>query len=114
MDEPKRSKFLWGVLLAWIPALPFVFILIRILRNMSSHATGLAAVVGGLAEIYLPLGLFLTVVFEIVAIVLLFSGFSRGQSTRSAIAAVSICCSLLTICFFGVFLWAFFKNLHGY
>ena len=112
MDERAKKRFFWGVLLAWIPALPLVFTLIGGLRDLStSHATGLAAVAGGLAEVYLTLGVGLTLVFEATAIVLLFRSFSRGELMRSLFTIASLCCSALILFLFGIFVWLFFFKI---
>jgi len=112
MDERAKKRFFWGVLLAWIPALPLVFTFFLVFRDLStSHATGLAAVAGGLAEAYATLGVGLTLVFEVAAVVLLVRSFSRGQLMRSLITVVSLGCSALILFLFGIFVWLFFFKM---
>jgi hypothetical protein len=112
MDERVKKRFFWGVLLAWIPAIPLVFTLIRGLRDLStSHATGLAAVASGFVQVYLTLGVGLTLVFEVAAIVLLFRSFSRGDLLRSLVAIASLCGSALILFLFGIFIWLFFFKM---
>ena len=112
MDERAKKRFFWGVLLAWIPALPLVFTFFLVFRDLStSHATGLAAVAGGLAEAYAILGAGLTFVFEVAAIVLLFRSFSRGQLMRSLFTIASLCCSVVILFMFGIFVWVFFFKM---
>jgi hypothetical protein len=112
MDERTKKRFFWGVLLAWIPSLPLAYTLIGGLRDLStSHATGLAAVAGGFVEAYLTLGVGLTLVFEVAAIVLLLRSFSRGQFMRSLLGIASLCCSVLILFLLGVFVWLFFFKM---
>jgi hypothetical protein len=112
MDERANKRFFCGVLLAWIPALPLVFTFFLGVRDLStSHATGLAAVAGGLAEAYLTLGVGLALVFEVAAIVLLLRSFSRGQLMRTLFAIASLCCSALILFLFGIFVWLFFFKI---
>ena len=112
MDERTKRRFFWGVLLAWIPAIPLVFTFFLVFRDLStSHATGLGAVAGGFAETYLTLGVGLTLVFEVIAIIQLLRSFSRGQLMRSLFAAASLCCSALILFLFGIFVWLFFFKM---
>ncbi len=112
LAEPKRKRFLWGVALAWIPALPLGFTLVHILESLStSKATGIGVVAGGLAEAYLTLGIGLTLVFEVAAIILLLRAFSRDHIMRSVFSVVSICCSALILVLFGLFIWLFFFKM---
>lgn len=114
LGEHKKRRFLWGAALAWVPALPLGFTVVGILRNLStSKATGFGAVTAGLAEAYLTLGIVLTFIFELAAIILLLRAFSRDHPMRSAVSIVSICFSTLIIVLFGVFVWLlFFKMPH--
>jgi hypothetical protein len=112
MDERAKKRFFWGVLLAWIPALPLVFTFFLGIRDLStSHATGIAAVAGGLAEAYAILGAGLTFAFEVAAIVLLFRSFSGRQLMRSLFTIVSLGCSALILFLFGIFIWLFFSHM---
>jgi hypothetical protein len=74
--EIKRKHFLWGVSLVWIPflffATPTLIGLYHAFRGVSREkATGLAAVAGGVTELLATFGLAVTLVFEVVAIILL-------------------------------------------
>ena|SRR5438445_9553576 len=112
MEERKRKRFLWGMLLAWMPAVPLIFYYLINLKGFSEQkATGLGAVAGGLAEVYLTFGLGLTLASEVVAIVLLLGAFSRGHSVRALFSVLSICLSGLVIFLFGLFLYLFFVRL---
>lgn len=108
MDERKKKRFLWGVLLAWTPAIPLALAFVHIFKDLStSKATGLGAVAGGLAEAYLTLGIGLTLVFEVAAVILLLRAFSREHLMRSLFSIVSICCSTLIVFLFGLLIWLF-------
>jgi hypothetical protein len=106
MDPLKKKRFLWGVLLAWAPWLPAMIGLGNAFRGISSeHATGLAAVAGGLTEMLVLVGLTATVVFEVGAIVLLVRAFEGGHWLRSLFSALSICLSGLMLLLLGMYLW---------
>jgi hypothetical protein len=113
MDDPKQKRFLRGVLLIWIPLLPLIFTSLNSLRGITEQkATGLGAVAGGLAEIYVPLGLVLTVVSLLTGTVLLFRAFSREHWPRSFFSVVSICVAGFALLVLGLFLWLVFSQLH--
>ena len=91
MDPLKKKRFLWGVLLAWVPWLPTLIGVGNAFRGISAEkATGLAAVAGGLTETFLSFGLLATVVFEVGAIILLVRAFERGHSLRNLFLAFSL------------------------
>ena len=115
-DDQSRKHFLWGVALVWLPAIP-IFMGLRdtFIGINNSKATGLAAVVGGLAETYVTVGLAATLICEVWAITLLFRSFSRGHGLRSAFSIVSLCMSGLTLALFCLSLWWFwFQRHHNY
>jgi len=113
MDPLKKKRFLWGVLLAWAPWLPTMVGLAYAFRGIAAEkATGLAAVAGGLAEMFLLFGLIFTVVFEVAAIFLLARAFEPGHWLRSLVLALSLCASGLMLCFFGIFLWLSWFRMH--
>ncbi len=113
MDDPKQKRFLRGVLLIWIPLLPLIFASFNSFKGISEQkATGLGAVAGGLAEVYVPLGLVLTVASLIAGTVLLFRAFSREHWPRSLFSVVSICVAGFVLLVFGLFLWLAFSQLH--
>lgn len=98
MDDLKRKRFLWGVLLAWSTLPPVMYGCANAFRGISEQkATGLAAVVGGLAEGLVPYGLLVTLILQVTAIVMLVRGFSSEHSGRSVLSVVSICWSVLTL-----------------
>jgi hypothetical protein len=106
-EATKRRRFLWGVFLAWAPFIFFVAIAVSIaLSEISAQkATGLGAVAGGFSEAFATFGFATAVVFEVIAMVLLFGAFSRGHSLRSLFSVLSICCCLLMLSGFGFFVW---------
>jgi len=109
----EEKRFLWGVLLAWAPWLPTIVGLGYAFRGISAEkATGLAAVAGGLTEAFLLLGLLITLVFEVVAIILLLRAFEFGHWLRSLLSAFSIFSSGLMLLLFGLFLWLSWVRTH--
>jgi hypothetical protein len=112
-SDLKQKRFLWGVALAWAPSIPIVIGLGNAFVGVgNSKATGLAAVAGGFAEMYVLLGLAATLICEVSAMVLLFRAFSSGHGVRSVLSVVSICVSGLMILFFGFSLWIFWFMSH--
>lgn len=108
--DRKRKQFVWGVVLAWVPflflAVPTAVGLYRALRGISQEkATGLAAVGGGLIEFFVTFGLATTVVFELVAVVLLLRTIHGGRAARTLLSAFSLCCSAVMLTVAGVFVW---------
>jgi hypothetical protein len=115
-DELKQKRFLWGVVLAWVPWVPMMIGLSSAFRGIAnSKATGLAAVAGGFAEMYVLVGIAATVICEVSAMVLLFRAFSRGHAARSAFSVLSICVSGLMMILFCISLWLFwFARQHTF
>jgi Ca2+/H+ antiporter len=112
-DELRQKRFLWGVALAWAPWVPMIIGLGYLLGGINgSKATGLAAVLGGIVEMFGVAGLAATLICEVSAMSLLFRAFSRGHSVRSAFSALSICASGLMIFVFCLFLWLFWVARH--
>src|SRR5260370_28771822 len=113
MEDAKRKRFLWGVLLAWIP---FLFLMLPtiagFIRVFDHKATGIAAVAAGFAENFLNFGLFAVLFFEVSAIVLLMSAFSQGHTVRALFSLLSIICSGFMIAVLALFCWFFFRLLH--
>ncbi len=112
-DKLKQKRFLWGVALAWAPSIPTMIGLGYAFAGIgNSKATGLAAVAGGFAEMYVLFGLAATLICEVGALVLLFRAFSSGHGVRSAFSVLSICVSGLMLIFFCLSLWAFWIARH--
>lgn len=113
MDELKKKRFLWGVALTWAFWVPTLIGLSNVFRDMSREkATGLAAVAGGLAEMFVMCGIGATLIGQVAAIVLLFRAFSPGHWTRSLFAVLSIGLSGLMLLFVGLFLWLMWFQSH--
>jgi hypothetical protein len=107
--EIKRKHFLGGVSLVWIPflffATPTLIGLSHVFRGVSREkATGLAAVAGGVTELLATFGLAVTLVFEVVAIILLLRSFSGERPARAILSALSICCSGFMLVIIGLLL----------
>jgi hypothetical protein len=114
-NDPKRKWFVWGMVLAWIPSTPLLIGVVHSFRGISEQkATGLGAVAAGLAEIYVPLGLTLTFIFWVGAIVVLARSFSGGHGMRALFSVLSMCWSALMLVIFCSLVWLFFIDLpHG-
>jgi hypothetical protein len=112
----KRKRFLWGAALAWLPWVPMMIGLSYMFRGINgSKATGLAAVAGGFAEVYVVFGLAATLICEVGALALLMRAFSRGHAARSAFSVLSICMSGLMMILFCLSLWMFwFAGHHAF
>jgi magnesium-transporting ATPase (P-type) len=110
-DDAKKKRFLWGVLLAWIPFFFLVFpAMFSAFREIStSKTTGLGAVSAGFSEAFATFGLATTLVLEVTGIVLLVRAFSKDHPMRSFFSVVSICCSGLTLAILALCLWFFFR-----
>jgi uncharacterized membrane protein YjjB (DUF3815 family) len=107
MDHLEQRRFLWGVLLAWLPWFPTVVRLVLALNNQK--ATGLGAIAGTMAELLVFWGLATMVFSQIAAILWLVPSFSRDHPLRSLVSAASIAASilmLLMMCFFIKLVWA--------
>lgn len=111
--EGEKNRFVWGLVLAWAPAIPFIIGMSRIFGGISENkATGLGAVAGGLAEAYLIFGLVATLAFQVGGIVLLSRSFSPEHGARAVFSALSIGWSILTLLLLGLFLWLYFAFPH--
>jgi hypothetical protein len=118
MDDIKRKRFLWGVCLAWIPFLfltiPTTINIVIALREISGEkATGLGAVAGGLMEFFSAFGLATTLVFEVVAVILLLRTFSADRPMRTLLSIISICCSGFMLTILALFLCLFVFRSHA-
>ncbi len=101
-----KSKFRWGLLLAWIPLLFFIVPTAIEFVSINSHrATGLAAIAGAFAEVLATLGLMAVVGCEVAAIRMLLRSLSRSHPLRTVVAIISACCSGLLLGVVGLFLW---------
>ncbi|PYX82323.1 MAG: hypothetical protein DMG70_15295 [Acidobacteria bacterium] len=115
-QERKRTWFIWGMVLAGVPSVALIIGLFHAFAGISEQkATGLAAVAGGIAEAYVTVGLVLTFMIPVAAIVLLGRSFSSGHGIRALFAALAICWSGLLLSLYGFAAWMFFVYLprHG-
>ncbi|MGA2745134.1 MAG: hypothetical protein ABSE44_10620 [Candidatus Sulfotelmatobacter sp.] len=109
----KQKRFFWGVALAWAPWVPMMIGLAYMFRGISnSRATGLAAVAGGFAEMFVTVGLAATLICEVGALALLFRAFSPGHALRGVFSVLSICMSGLMIVLFGLSVWVLWLQAH--
>jgi hypothetical protein len=86
------------VALAWAPSVPALIGLSSVLRGVSrARATGLAAVAGGLAEMFAMCGIGAILIGLATAIFLLLRAFSPGDSMQNLFSVLSICLSGLML-----------------
>jgi len=116
VEELKKKRFLWGVLLAWAPWIPTLIGIGYAFRGISEQkATGLGAVAGGLTELFVVCGIGAILVGQVAAIVLLFRTFSPGHWVRSSFSMLSICASGLMLFLVGLFFWlSWFQTHHSF
>ena len=116
MDELKKKRVLWGVLLAWAPWIPILIGLGNTLIHISREkATGIGAVAGGLTEIFVVWGIGTILIGQVGAMVLLFRAFSPGHWMRGLFSVLSICLSALMLLLIGLFLWlSWFQKHHSF
>jgi len=111
-NDQKRKWFMWGMILAWAPSLPFLIGVVHSFQGVfEQKATGIGAVAAGLAEAYVTFGLILTFVFLVGGIVLLSRSFSGGHGMRALFSVLSMCWSALMLIVFGLSVWLFFFQL---
>ncbi len=116
LEEKADKRFLWGILLAWIPIIvflsPTVFALWTVFRGISEQkATGIVAVAGGFTEALLTFGFLALLLFEVAAIVLLLRSISKAHPMRALFSVVSACCGGFMITMLAIFAWLFFVRL---
>jgi hypothetical protein len=116
MEDLKKRRFLWGMLLAWSSLVALVPLLYGFYDSFQKYseqkATGLGAVAGGLAEAFLSYGLLLAAIAQLTAILHLVRGFSLDSTGRTVLSVVSICWSLLTLLLIGSTVWLLLKMPH--
>lgn len=108
VESDAISRFVKGVLFAWVPLLFFIIpIMVSILRTIAPQkTTGIGAVAGGLSEALVTFGLVSMVGCEVYAVCLLAVTFAKGQVLRGVFAAVSIGCGVLLVLTLGaLFVW---------
>jgi hypothetical protein len=110
--DRKRKSFFWGTVLTATLSIPLIIVFFNAFKGISAEkATGLAAMAGGLAEAYVTLGLLLSLVLPVGAIVLLVRSFSPGHRMRALFSLLCICACTLTLALAGLFVWGFFIYL---
>jgi hypothetical protein len=115
VDELKKKRFLWGVLLAWAPWIPTLVGIGYAFRGISEQkATGLGAVAGGLSEMFALYGIGAILISQVAAVVFLVRALSPGHWMRSFLSVLSICLSGLMLLLVGLFFWlTWFRNQHA-
>jgi len=112
VDEAKKKRFLWGVALTCSVSLLFLPTFVSMFLS-NSKVTGLAAIAGGMAEVFIEYGIAAVLIGQTVALILLFRSFSKGHWLRSIFSFLSICLSgfmLLLVAFFFWIVW--FQSHH--
>ena len=98
VEQVGKKRFRYGVALAW---LPFIFMVPGFMSAfrwiLSSKATGLGAVVAGLAEGMIPVGFASMLVLQIMAVVMLRRSFSQEHRFRRFVMMVSLICCAFTL-----------------
>jgi hypothetical protein len=103
--ERKRKWFAWGTLVTCVLCIPLVIGVTQSFRGIfAEHATGLAAVAGGLAEAYVTFAVVLAFALPITAIFLLSRSFVRGRAARSLFSVLCICWNAFMLALAGLFL----------
>ena len=106
MDDANNKRFLWGVLLAWTPWIPTLVGIGYALRGIwQQKATGIGAVAGGAAELFVVWGIGAMIISQVAAIIWLYRAFSREHWMRNMVSAVSMGLSGLMLVTVGFFLW---------
>ena len=111
--EAGKNKFLWGLVLAWAPAIPFIIGMSNTFHGLSERkATGIGTVVAGFVEAYVLFGFIATLAFQVGGIVLLMRSSSDGKPFHALLSFASIAWSVLMLIFLGLFLWLNFAFYH--
>ena len=113
MDELKKKRFAWGVLLAWLPWVPVLIGVAHAFRGIAgTKATGLGVIAVGIAEIFVWFGFGAMLVCAVAAMGLLFRSFSQGSGFRGFFTVVSIAASGLLLLLLCLFLWLLWFQNH--
>ncbi len=112
-DQAARKAYVWGLILAWAPAIPFIIGMRTIFGGLSERkATGIGAVAGGFVEAYFLFGLAATFAFQVGAVFLLIRTPSNGKPFHSFLSFGSMAWSILMLILLGLFLWLYFAFPH--
>ena len=111
-NERKGKRFVWGLVLAWIPFLvfigPMIYAFLSVFRGLSEQkATGVGAVAGGFTEALATFGFVALLMSQVAAITFLVRSFSKANPVRSLFSVLSIFCSGLIIGTMGICAWLF-------
>jgi hypothetical protein len=79
---------------------------------LRARATGLAAVAGGLAEMFAVYGIGAILIGQATAIFLLLRAFSPGDWMQPSFSVLWICLTGLMHLFVGLFLWLMWLQTH--
>src|SRR5256885_1285256 len=110
--ERKRKWFVRGTLVTCMLSIPLIIGMAQSFRGIfAQHATGLAAVAGGLAESYVTFAAVLAFALPVTAIFLLSRSFVRGHAARSLFSLLCICWNALMLALSGLFLWLYLVYL---
>jgi hypothetical protein len=113
VEELKKKRFLWGMLLAWAGWIPTLIGIGSTFKGISEQkATGLGAVAGGLSEMFVLWGIGAALVGQAVAIVLLIRALSPGHWVGSLFSVLSICLSGFTLLLVFLFMWLTWFQVH--
>jgi hypothetical protein len=106
VDELKKKRFAWGVLLAWLPWVPVLIGVAHAFRGSSeTKATGLGVIAGAIAEMAIWFGFGAMLVCAVAAMGLLFRSFSPGSGFRGFFTVLSIAASGLLLLLFCLSFW---------
>jgi hypothetical protein len=111
-QDRKRKLFVWGMVLAWIPAIPILYWIITVVSAFHQKQTGLTAVAGGLS--YGALLIVVLFVCPLIAVILLLKAFSTGHLLRATFSVFTICWSGLVLSLFSAYVWLFIRGLTWY
>ena len=104
--DTRQQRFRWALVLAWAPWIPTLVGLRQLFTGIDNQkAIGVAALVGGMAEMFLLWGLVTLIIAQVVAIIWLLRSFSRDNSARNLLSFVSICASVLSLLLVVGFFW---------
>jgi hypothetical protein len=107
-----KRRFVWGIALAGTSSIPLIILFFIAFRGIQPEkATGLAAIAGGLAEGYSTLGLLLTFLLPVAAIVVLRKSWSGANSTRKMFSVLITIWSAFMLLIYGLGAWLFFSGL---
>lgn len=111
--ESCRDRFVWGLVLAWAPAIPLIIGMSKVFGGLPERkATGIGAVLGGFVEAYFLFGLAATFAFQVGGIFLLMRTPSNGKPFHGFLSFASMAWSILMLILLGLFVWLYFAFPH--